>query len=293
LKDAVRLLIYLAASVLLAALLAPPLFWSAQWLAAHDPFRFLAGFDFETFFHRALLIALIVLLWPLLRSIRVRAWSDLGLNPNRHWVRDVLVGFLLAAIPLLCCGAILVALPVFSLRSSVNWLGFAQLAAASVVVPLIEETFFRGLVLGILLRTGQRYMSIFLTSAFFAIVHFLKAPEQTSPIVTWLSGFNSIAHSFRQFTHPMLVAAGFTTLLLLGLILADARVRTRSLWLAIGLHGGWIFARGAFQMIARREFLILPWLGKNLLVGIVPLALGALTWMLMRGWLKHARAAKA
>jgi membrane protease YdiL (CAAX protease family) len=293
LKDAVRLLIYLAASVLLAAVLAPPLFWAAQWLAAHDPFRFLAGFDFETFFHRALLIALIVLLWPLLRSIRVCAWSDLGLDPNRHWVRDVVAGVLLAAIPLLCCGVILVGLPVFSVRSSVKWLGFAQLVAASVVVPLIEESFFRGLMLGILLRTGKTYMSIFLTSAFFAIVHFLKAPEQTSPIVTWFSGFNSITHSFRQFSHPMLVAAGFTTLFLLGLILADARVRTRSLWLAIGLHGGWIFARGAFQMIARRELLILPWLGKNLLVGLVPLTIAGLTWVLMRSWLRYARTAKA
>jgi membrane protease YdiL (CAAX protease family) len=293
LKDAVRLLIYLAATVLLAALLAPPLFWSAQWLATHDWFRFLAGFDFETFFHRALLVALIVLLWPLLRSIRVRAWSDLGLEPNRRWMRDMGAGFLLAAIPLLCCAAILVGLPVFSIRSSVKWLGFAQLAAASIVVPLIEETFFRGLMLGVLMRTGKKFMSIFLTSAFFAVVHFLKAPEQTSPIVTWLSGFNSIAHSFRQFAHPMLVAAGFTTLFLIGLILADARVRTRSLWLAIGLHGGWIFARGAFQMITRREFLILPWLGKNLLVGLVPLMVAGLTWLLMRGWLRYAGTAKA
>jgi len=62
---------------------------------------------------------------------------------------------------------------------------------------------------------------------------------------------------------------------------------------ACELHGGWIFAKGAFQLIARRELLILPWLGKNLLVGIVPLALAGLTWSLMRGWLKHVDTAKA
>src|SRR5439155_47990 len=83
---------------------------------------------------------------------------------------------------------------------------------------------------------------IFVTSALFSIVHFLKAPMRTSTIVTWSSGFNSIAHSFSQFANPMLVAAGFTTLFLIGWILADARVRTRSLWLAIGLRAGWTFA---------------------------------------------------
>jgi hypothetical protein len=70
-------------------------------------------------------------------------------------------------------------------------------------------------------------------------------------------------------------------------------VRTRSLWLAIGLHSGWIFARGVFQTVAKREIVVLPWLGKNLLVGIVPLALAGLTWVLMRGWLKYAGSPKA
>ena len=292
-KDGIRLLIYLAASVLLAALLAPPIFWAAQALAAHQLFRFLVGFDFETFFHRALLVALLALLWPFVRSIRIRNPRDLALEPNPRWMRDILAGFLLAAIPLLCCGLLLLVLGVFSLRSSIDWIDFLQLAGASIAVPIIEETFFRGLVLGVLLKSGGRYIAIVLTSALFAIVHFLKAPERTSPVVNWLSGFASIAHSFHQFANPMLVSAAFTTLFLLGVILADARARTRSLWLPIGLHAGWIFARGAFQALARRQVIVLPWLGKNLLVGIVPLALAGLTWILIRAWSKHVGTAKS
>jgi membrane protease YdiL (CAAX protease family) len=161
--------------------------------------------------------------------------------------------------------------------------------AATAFVPLIEEAFFRGLVLGALLKTGRKYMSIFVTSARYSIVHFLKAPTHTSSIVTWTSGFNSVAHAFVQFTDPVLVAAGFTTLFLIGWILADARLLTRSLWLPIGLHAGWIFIAGVFSKIARREFVALPWLGKNLWVGIVPLAVACLTWLLMRGWLKYVR----
>jgi membrane protease YdiL (CAAX protease family) len=282
------LFVYLAASVLLAALVAPLLFWSAHALAP----QLFARVDFESFFHRALLIALLVLLFPILKWVRVRRWQDLQLEPNRHWRRDLVAGFLLAAAPLLCCGTVLLSLHLFSFRHAINWLALAKVAGAAVAVPLIEESFFRGLVLGLLLRSGHKYMAMLMSSALFSVVHFLKAAEQTSAIVTWTSGFDSIAHSFSKFADPALVAAGFTTLFLIGYIMADARVKTRSLWLPIGLHCGWIVGSGLFNRIAHRDVIALPWVGKDLLVGIVPLTVGGLTWLLMRSWLKYAHAAK-
>jgi membrane protease YdiL (CAAX protease family) len=283
---------YFAATILIGALLAPFLFWATQSLAEHGLFSFLAKSDFETFFHRAILIAAAVLLWPLLCLSNVRSTADLHLAPNPCWGRDVFMGILLSAIPLLCCGALLIALNVYSFRHNFAWVRFGKMLAASITVPLIEETFFRGIVLGILLRIGRQYMSIFVTSAIFSVIHFLKAPEQTSAIVTWNSGLNSVAHSFGQFGDPMMLISAFATLFLIGWILADARLLTRSLWLPIGLHAGWIFASGTFNRVARREVLALPWLGKNLLVGIVPLAVAGLTWVLMRAWLKYGRASK-
>jgi CAAX protease family protein len=292
LKDAARLLAYFVATIFLGAVLAPILFWGAQWLVGHGWSSFLAKFDFETFFHRALLLAALILLWPLLRSTRVRAMSDLALEQNSRWLRDALAGLLLSAIPLLCCGAVVIALHVYSLRHAINGMALAQVVGSTLIVPAIEETFFRGLMLGILLRSGRQYMSIFATSALYSIIHFLKAPEHTSTIVTWTSGFNSVANAFVQFADPMLVAAAFTTLFLIGWILADARLRTRSLWLPIGLHAGWILTSGTFNKIAHREMLALPWLGKNLLVGFVPLGVGLITWLLVRIWLKYDRARK-
>ena len=90
----------------------------------------------------------------------------------------------------------------------------------------------------------------------------------------------------------MLLGAGFTTLFLLGWILADVRVCTRSLWLPIGLHAGWIFANGLFNKVAHRESLALPWLGKSLLIGIAPLMVGLLSWALLRIWLNYASTRK-
>ena len=273
--------------MLVGALLAPCLFWGAQFLVAHGWLTFLGRYDFETFFHRALLVAALILLWPLIRSLEVRSLRDLQLSENPHRSRDLLAGFILSWLPLFCCAAILLAAHVYSVRTAINFVAFAKLQVAAAIVPLIEETFFRGLVLGILLKSGRRYLSILVTSALYSIVHFLKAPDRTSEQVTWFSGFNSIAHAFVQFTDPILVAAGFTTLFLIGWILADGRLQTRSLWLPIGLHAGWIFTAGAFNKIARHDLIALPWLGKNLLVGIVPLGVACLTWLIMRGWLKY------
>ena len=281
------MLAYFAATLLIGALLAPILFWSAQWLAAHNILSFLAGYDFEKFFHRALLVAAIVLLWPLMRASHIKSWSEFGLAPNSHRSRDLLAGFLLATIPLLCCAAILLFTHGYSIRNSIRWSATSGIVIASLFVPLIEELFFRGLVLGILLRNASRLSSIVFVSALFAILHFLKAPEETGATVTWMSGFVSIAHSFDQFHEPFLILGSFTTLFLLGCILADARIRTRSLWLPIGLHSGWIFAAGFFNIIARRTQIGPPWIGKSLLVGIVPLSVGLLTWLLVRAWLNH------
>jgi membrane protease YdiL (CAAX protease family) len=221
--------------------------------------------------------------------------ADLTLARNRLWRRHLIAGIFLSAVPLFCCGVLLILSGAHALRhirQLPDWMGFSKVVAASIAVPLIEETFFRGIVLGVLLKTGRQRTSILATSAIFSAIHFLKTPGPASTIVTWSSGLNSIIHSFGQFRDPTMVIAAFATLFVIGWILADARVLTNSLWLSIGLHAGWIFASGTFNRVAHAKMLLLPWLGKNLLVGIIPLALGGMTWAMMRTWLKYDRGSK-
>jgi membrane protease YdiL (CAAX protease family) len=275
-KDGIRLALYLIATIVLGALIAPPLFWAGQaW------FPFLARFDFETFFHRALLIAAIALLWPFLRMSNVRALRDLDLAPNHRRAADFIGGALLAIVPLFCCGAALLAFRFYSVRHIIDVHALSKTFLAGIFAPFFEEPLFRGIILGLLLRSGWRKMSIFVTSAFFAAVHFFRSLEQ------------AIADSFLRFADPLSILPAFATLFLIGLILADARVRTRSLWLPIGLHAGWILANGAFNALARRQIDISPWLGKNLREGVIPIAIGAVTWLLMIVWVKYDHARKA
>ncbi len=287
LKDAAKLLAYFAGLILFGALVAPLLFWTAQSLVARGHLLFLARFDFETYFHRALLVGALLFIWPLLRSLQIRSWRELGLAPNPGRGSDAGAGFIIAAIPLLCFGAGLIALDVWTLRPTFSLLPILQRSVSALVVPFIEEPIFRGLILGVLLRSCPPIVAALATSGIFSILHFLKAPEHTSTVVTWSSGFVSIANSLTQFNQPLLLLAGFTTLFLLGWILADARIRTRSLWLPIGLHGGWIFANALFNKVARRQMEALPWIGKSLLIGLAPLCVALLSWVLLRAWLKH------
>ena len=218
--------------------------------------------------------------------------ADLGLAPNSRWGRDLFAGVAISVVPLLFCGVLLIALHVYAFRHSFAWARFGKMLLASIAVPFIEEAFFRGIVLGVLLKTGRKYIAIFAVSAIFAVVHFLKAPERTSEIVTWTSGFSSIAHAFDGIGDPMMLASALATLFFIGWILADARVLTYSLWLSIGLHAGWIFGSGAFSRLARQQTLAFPWIGKNMLVGIIPLGIAVLTWIIMRTWLKYDRASQ-
>lgn len=293
LKDAAKLVAYFAATALFGALLAPPLYWAAQWLGGRGILPFLAEYEFQRFFHRALLVGALLFFWPLLRWLRIGGWRGLGLEPNSRRFSHAGAGFLLAAVPLLCFGWLLLTLGVFSLRSSFSVLALGERTLTAIVVPFIEEPLFRGLFLGVLLRSAPRSVAVFLSSGIFSIVHFLKPAEQPEAVVTWWSGFGAVANSFSQFGQPLLLAAGFTTLFLLGWILADARIRTRSLWLPIGLHSGWIFASAIFNKVARREMEALPWLGKNLLIGIAPLCVALISWALLRAWLKHVETPKS
>lgn len=281
---------YFVATILFGALAAPPLFWAAQGLAARGILPALAQFDFEAFFHRAVMFGALLFIWPLLRWLRLRNARDLGLEPNLRWLRDTAMGFLISTGPLICCALVLVGLGVYAVRASISWEALGSVAASAAVVPFIEEALFRGLFLGVLLRGNRPLTATLLSAAIFSIVHFLKGPDQATAVVNWDAGFVSLAHSLDQFAEPMLLLAGFTTLFLLGWILAEARLRTRSLWLPIGLHAGWIFASGALNKIAQREMLALPWLGKSLYVGLVPLAVGLVSWAVMKGWLKHVGA---
>ncbi len=121
-----------------------------------------------------------------------------------------------------------------------------------------EELLFRGFVLQTLRRGFDTSIAMAGSAWLYALVHFLR--------------FDLVWHQ---------VVLPFTGLFLAGLLLAWAALRTRSIWLSVGLHSGWVTI---FLLADRFKLLTYPpatnWLtgGGYPLGGPLGLALVLLVW---------------
>jgi uncharacterized protein len=281
-----KLFVYFGAVVVLGALLAPPLFWSAAFF---DPWlRFLRELEFQKVFHRSVLIAAILLLLPAARSLNIRNVRELGLTRNPHGWQQLAFGFCAAFGFLVVLGIFLLSLEVFRLKPAPPWTRLLGVAGTAIAVSLIEEFLFRGALLGIFKRAMNANAALVIVSAIFSIVHFLKPGEIELSDVHWFSGFLLIPAAFWQFADPMLVLAGFTTLFCVGLVLGYVTLRTNSLFMAIGLHAGWIFGEMGFSKLTKRiNRDTLPWFGQDLTVGLASVIVVLLTGAVVWWWLNY------
>jgi uncharacterized protein len=285
LREIGKILAYAGAVVFFGALLAPPLYWAGRWAASFIPF--LEGMPFSRFFDRAVLIVALALLWPFLRWIGVRRWTELEIEPNPRGVRDLALGAALSITGLWIVAGSAWAAGSFRLKSvHLDNVGLALLTG--IFVALIEETFFRGALFGVLRRTLSWQRALAFLSVFFAVLHFIKPHKSARKLddIGWLSGFEILPYSFYRFANPKLLLLGLVTLVIFGWILGYVVVRTRSLWMAMGLHGGWVFALRSFDSATKRVGPGSVWLGSDLTIGVIPvvLLLGTLggLWYLLR-----------
>ena len=286
-----QILLYLAATVLVGALLAPPLFWIAHAAAGHlnnaRLTAFLAKTDFPRFFDRAIMVAALALLWPLLSTLRIENFGyDLGLVRDRQGWQRLAAGFLVTLVTLLILAGILVFTGVYRLRWHVDYGKLAKLAAATVTVSVLEEILFRGALQGVVRKTTVDSFALVSVAVLYAAVHFLK-PGGAPAEIHWWSGLALLPDTLWQFRQPALLLGGFTTLLLVGLILGYARDRTRSLWMPVGLHAGWVLGKGLVELLViTRHSEAWPWVGPDILMGLGPLltllAVWGIVWWMLR-----------
>ena len=300
LKDIAKIFAYLAGVILLGALLAPPLYWGANWLAGHGIFPVLAEFQFQKFFNRAALIAALLLLWPAIRWLHVGGWRDLGIEPDPRWRQHLLGGFVIAGLAVAAMAFVYVQLGIYRMRDVIAWGKVPVVLLSAVTVSFVEEALFRGAILGLVRRSLGRYAALFWVTALFAIVHFLK-PDDSFEVakVGWLSGFELIPHTFHQFVEPMSLLAGFTTLFVLGWLCGDATLRTRALWASIGLHAGVVFVKMSFSVMAKFAIKTkhrdgyLPWVDDQFETGLVPVGVLLLAWLAVVLWLNYENRSRA
>jgi len=286
-----KIIIYLAVSLAAGAAVAPPVFWLGQALAHSGISDWLAGFPFHRVLSRCLQVSLVVLLWPTVQWIGLRRISALGLRSNPVSARDVSTGVLLGVFGVFLVSAICLFLGFISWRDDPAFGSLGRIVLTAGAVSLVEEAVFRGIVLGICLWNLSARGAIAVSSALFAVVHFLKpAKTRLAPeAVQWSSGYTELFSFAGALPSSAVLFFGLASLFLAGWILARATLRTRSLWLPIGLHAGWVFGVQTSNLFLRSTSSdgagFLPWVGPALVSGAVPTGLLPLGGLLLAGWL--------
>jgi membrane protease YdiL (CAAX protease family) len=239
------LLIYIACIFIGAALLAPWLYWAAQWAGEHSTaLKGLSAQPFHRYLNRCLLGLALLGMWPFLRSLRIDSWSAAGLPNISGQGRKLAGGLALGFASLAVVAALALATGARSFKADLSAADFlwkllsATLSAA--VVALLEELLFRGALFGGLRKAHPWTVALAISSLVYALVHFLQKPAPPGDI-TWSSGLALLPVMLHGFSEVHMLVPAFFTLFCAGVILGMAYQQTGNLYLSIGLHAGWIF----------------------------------------------------
>jgi len=174
--------------------------------------------------HGAILLSALLVGWACGALLEELPFRALGCSPHRGWLRNLGLGSVLGAATLFL--AALLATITRGIHFRFDTAGeraigetLATSALLFVFAAAAEEMLFRGYPLQTLTRAHLAWLGVLLTSVPFAAVH-LNNP-----------------HAVPGFT--------FVNTALAGVWLAVAYLRTRSLWLPVGLHWAWNWAQAS------------------------------------------------
>ncbi len=227
----------IAGTLLLAALLAWPVWQLAHPLGPDWPFHRVIS----RFWQLLLLLGLLLAL----RRLALSGRADWGFGlPRAVFLRQAGTGLALGIATMLPMTLVMLALGVLVPRPGV---GAASILAAVAVgtlmglaVAFVEETFFRGLMYRAVSRESGHWTAAWLTTLVYAAIHFFASTRIAADDVAWDSGFRLLGGVLQHFANPLPVLDSFLTLALVGLLLAGVRWRTGAIAACIGLHAGWV-----------------------------------------------------
>lgn len=225
LRSGWRLLLFVFAFIAASFLLATGLRVVYAIVFAVAPTLPRSDFILDVIFRITLLAAAVGAGYLCVRLFEGLPWRSLGLTLHPGWIRDLVIGSAIGFASLVV--AVGIATIGSGLHFSASDVGLATTgrsmlgsAALLFVAALAEEAMFRGYALQTLSRAKLAWLGVLLTSVPFGLVH-LSNPN-VIPVVT------------------------FANTVLAGLWLAVAYLRTRSLWLPLGVHWSWNWALGWF-----------------------------------------------
>lgn len=233
------LLSFIAIVVAATCALTPPIYGLVLSILPQDPWPFSRVFD------RVLLAVLLVGLFVARKRLSLAVLKPYFFRDRVALrTRDLTVGVLIS----LLSSCLLLSLIV---GDELHWVGrswgavagrLPKLLVSALLIGLIEEAIFRVLLFGKLASAFPLALSASLASVLYALVHFI-APDKSfvfSP-GDMLLGFEYLASVLERGLDLQLLPA-MAGLFLVGLVLCFSLLRTRAVYLGIGLHAGWVMA---------------------------------------------------
>lgn len=295
-RDVLKVWIYAAAVVLLAAWTSPLIYNAGKamgevtsgkrtngvlkWLGARCQEA-----DFPTFFLGAVAAAAILLFLPFSEWLDIKGRRREGiagqpLRRNRRGLLEWGTGGLLAGGVLLLTGYALMSTGAFVwLGLPVgDWKWLYELLPWIVLGVIVQEWLLRGVALGIFLRAMKPGAAILLAALLSVVIHSLDTPpgfNVPDPDADGI-GFLFLKMIGTRLADPRILIVELLPVFAMAGVLGYARWRTASLWLPVGLHLGWqvahvIFAKAAKPVPQSDEVAALL-SGRELTHGMIPLA---------------------
>ncbi len=241
------------------------------------------SYDFGRVMRRIIMAVVLILILLLRKQLMIGSLIKRGIKPIRGWREQLQTGFLLGAglfifyITILWISGIQTFDPDAKSFTDII-LRLLTLLLIAGLVGCIEELLFRGFVFQGMLLDMSAASAVCISSLFFSLLHFFKVKLIVSTGFQPFIGFVIIYHSFKNIIVNFSdIWSSLIGLFLVGSVLSYSFLRTKALYLAIGLHAGWVF------LIKTNKLFFDHHAGKNVawLFGDSYIVTGVLGWVFL------------
>lgn len=239
---------------------------------------------------RIVLICALALLVPAYRLGGMSSRADFGIPRRRDWLCLTGAGLVVAAASMLLVYVLGLVAGVYGLRELGSGVvgDLLQILIGMFLVGVIEEILFRGYILNAMRKSLGSVAAVLLSSALFAVIHFIK-PVDPAATDQWYSGFLLAGNLFAKAGGSFLPE--ICTLFCMGTVLATLSLWTRSVYLAIGLHAGWVWIMMIFRLFTQNQGHLVrmfgpgEWISQGWVGPIMALTVWAVVFATRKQWL--------
>ena len=235
-------------------------------------------YDFGKVMRRIMMMVALIVIIVYRKSLRFGTLISSALKIRPGFFRQFLLGLSMAVLTILIyygigliSGAWIIHLDYDS--AGVIILKIVEYALIACLIGVMEEIFFRGFLLQSFMENMSVPMAVFVCSLIYSVLHFFRADVFVSTGFQPFVGFVTMAQFFKPLFFDLAKnLPAIIGLFLVGVVMSYALIRTKSLYLSIGLHSGMVFMSKTDSIFISRFREKLIWLfggDSKLVTGIV------------------------